>query len=159
MNMRRVGEVANLYIAAEAGSPMERRVEANALAGRGLSEDRYGQGVGSFSPKPGKIRQVSFISREDIARANQRAGTRFTEADTRRNVIVAGLPSLEQLMGKVFVIGSATFEGRDDCAPCPRPSKLSGKEGFVEAFRGFGGLRAAVLESGVFGLGDSIFLA
>ena len=96
------------------------------------------------------------IAEEAIAEANRLAGTDFNFEDTRRNLLVRGIEDLRELIGVVFEIGGVRLLGIEACDPCDRPSKLSGKPGFNEAFQQRGGLRARVLNDGTFGVGDTI---
>ena len=80
---------------------------------------------------------------------------RFLASETRRNIVVAYFP-LNRLVGKEFIIGEALMRGIELCDPCQRPSKLSGKDGFEEAFAGFGGLRAEVIIGGTIKVGDGL---
>jgi MOSC domain-containing protein YiiM len=42
------------------------------------------------------------------------------------------------------------------CDPCDRPSKLSGKGNFRDAFHDRGGLVAEILEGGTIKIGDAV---
>ncbi|HSW98243.1 MAG TPA: MOSC domain-containing protein [Candidatus Saccharimonadales bacterium] len=150
------GLVAAIYIAPAAGAPMEAFAGVEALAGQGLAADRYALGVGAYSQaKGGKIRHVTLIAAEDIDAANAAAGTGFTWEDTRRNLVTEGI-DVNGLVGAQFCIGDVSLRGVELCAPCARPSALSGKKGFRNAFEGGGGLRAEVLASGLIRVGAAI---
>ena len=128
--------------------------EAEAIAGAGIKGDRYCEGIGSFNVKRGGVgvRQVSLMN------ARFFAGTPFEFIDCRRNIITEGV-ELSWLIdkNKEFQIGEAVFRAVKYLDPCPRPSKLSGKPGFKEAFFDCGAIIAEVIKGGRFRVGDSVF--
>lgn len=146
--------VLEIYVSAEKGKPMRKIERALALKGKGIRGDRYGESIGSYSHKDGAPgnRQITLIN------ACMFKGTEFTPADTRRNVVVEGM-ELMTLINKEFVIGGARFRGVKYCTVCTRPSDLSKKPGFREAFEDRGGLVAEVLNDGLFSVGDAVLVA
>lgn len=155
-----VGRVEGLFIAARAGDPMVARTIVLAERGRGLRGDRYALGEGSFSKKQNKVRQISLISAEAIATANEQLEeeNRYTYEQTRRNIITTGinLEAILESQSRILKVGSALLEITDDCAPCYIPDTLAGKTGFKTAFADRGGVRARVLESGLIQVRDEI---
>lgn len=122
---------------------MQRVLEVMALAGQGLEGDRYCNGSGSWNKKTGiGNRQVTLINGRLVA------GTPFSYADTRRNIVTDGV-ELMWLIGREFKIGDAIMHGVKYCDPCNRPSTLSGKKGFESAFHDIGGLVAEIVTSGL----------
>lgn len=149
-----------IYTSPNKGEPMQRQDAVLAIAGVGLEGDRYAKRTGVFSGTnriPDEYRQVSIISRPDIEEANQEllaeGEQAFTEAETRRNLVV-DLPSdyLNSLVGETFFISGVEFEGVEDCTPCERPGVKAGKRGFVEAFENRGGIRARIINGGIISL-------
>ena len=150
------GTLVGIYIAADKGEPMRSIWRVQAIPHVGLEGDRYALGRGAFSKaKPPKPRDVTLIGRETIAAANQAAGTDFTEAETRRNLVTEGV-NLSRLVGRLFNVGDTLMFGVEPCEPCGRPSKLAGKPGFKEAFEDWGGLRAQIIVGGLLMLDDLI---
>ena len=118
-----------------------------AIAGAGLVGDRYKGGSGK--------RGVTLIQAEHlpaIAALAQRPDLR--PALLRRNVVVSGIP-LVALKQRRFRIGTAVFEGTEECDPCSRMEDALGPGGY-NAMRGHGGLCARIVEGGTFGLGDAL---
>jgi hypothetical protein len=154
--MSEIGFVKSIYVAPDAGEPMEFADMVELAARIGIVDDRYGMGKGSFQ-RAGKqkIRHLSLISTEAIEAVNQDRAFPFTEGDTRRNIITAGI-DLNNLVGVEFSIGNIALRGTELCDPCVRPSVLSGNKGFKEAFQNRGGLRAEVLSSGLIVVGDTV---
>ena len=118
-----------------------------AIAGAGLVGDRYKGGSGK--------RGITLIQDEHlpaIAALAQRPD--LTPALLRRNVVVSGIP-LIALKQRRFRIGTAVFEGTEECDPCSRMEDALGPGGY-NAMRGHGGLCARIVEGGTFGLGDAL---
>ena len=118
-----------------------------AIAGAGLVGDRYKGGSGK--------RGITLIQAEHlpaIAALAQRPD--LTPALLRRNVVVSGIP-LIALKQPRFRIGTAVFEGTEECDPCSRMEDALGPGGY-NAMRGHGGLCARIVEGGTFGLGDAL---
>ena len=118
-----------------------------AIAGAGLVGDRYKGGSGK--------RGITLIQAEHlpaIAALAQRPD--LTPALLRRNVVVSGIP-LVALKQRRFRIGTAVFEGTEECDPCSRMEDALGPGGY-NAMRGHGGLCARTVESGTCGLRDAL---
>ena len=118
-----------------------------AIAGAGLVGDRYKSGSGK--------RGITLIQAEHlpaIAALAQRPD--LTPALLRRNVVVSGIP-LVALKQRRFRIGTAVFEGTEECDPCSHMEDALGQGGY-NAMRGHGGLCARIVEGGTFGLGDAL---
>jgi|GEM_PF-268129 len=146
-----------IFTAADKGRPMQESDSIAALAGIGLEGDRYAKKTGAYSGTkriPDTDRQVSLISRAGIHEVNAKliaeGKQTFTEAETRRNIVIEIDPDqLNNLVGKRFKVGDVIMEGVELCTPCSRPSKLSGKPEFEQAFENRGGLRARIITDGV----------
>ncbi len=152
-----MSQVVALYICANKGLPMMEVPSANAIAGKGFEGDRYSIGMGAWSKAREAIRHISLIEIEAIAEANKGLDVPFAPIETRRNIVVSGV-RLNELVGKVFRIGNVEVRGSELCVPCARPSKLSGKPGFAEAFDSRGGLRVEVLSAGFIKQDDPIVI-
>lgn len=151
------GSVLRIFIAREAGLPMEEVQEVEAIRGEGLRGDRYQVEAGTWSRvRAGEaVRHISLIEVEALEAASSELEQPFTPQDTRRNILTRGV-SLNTLVGKEFMLGSVHVRGVELCDPCLRPSKLSGKPGFKEAFTGRGGLRVEILVGSIIRPGDQI---
>lgn len=139
------GFVCSIYVSAIAGEPMSKTPVVLATIGKGLEGDRYASKTGfwqTVSKVRETIRDVSLIRAIDIENSG------FTEAETRRNIVVHTEINLVSLIGKHFSVGEVLFKGVEECTPCKRPSELSGKSGFAQVFKDKGGLRAEVVKSG-----------
>lgn len=137
------GTVVRIFITPRRGEPIREVKIANAVEHRGLVEDRY------FDEKEEVRRNVTLIELEAIQK------TSFLPEETRRNIVVTNFP-LNNLVGKEFFVGNVRMRGVELCDPCKRPSKLSGKLGFKEAFFNCGGLCAEILTTGQINVDDVI---
>ena len=144
------GKVMAICIAPSAGSPMKAVEEVQAIAGIGLSGDRYASGQGSFNKGRVGSRQVTLINGIFFV------GTAFDYLHSRRNIVTVGV-ELMWLVGREFRIGEARFRGIKYCDPCDRPSNLWGvEESFKQSFYDRGGLIAEVIETGDIKVGDLV---
>jgi len=144
------GKVVQIFITPDEGGSMQEVNEVKAIKGRGLKGDRYAGDRSAWSKSGRKVvSQVSLIEQEAIERTNGK----FSAAETRRNIVVSGF-RLNDKVGKLFIVGGSLMKGVELCHPCRRPSKLADKEGFEEAFCGFGGLRAEILLGSIIEVGD-----
>jgi MOSC domain-containing protein YiiM len=125
-----------------------------AMAGRGLTGDRYAEeGVGQKGPaRPDQ--EVTLIEQEAIAAACAEYKLAFSHLDTRRNLLTEGVP-LNHLVGKTFSVGEVLLRGVELCEPCGHLEKLT-CVGIKKALIHRGGLRAQILRSGVLRTGDPI---
>ncbi len=148
------GQVVAIYLASGEGAPMESRDEAEALAGKGLDGDRYAIEAGKYSgTKVGK-RAITLIEREAIAAANDAYGLDLTEQESRRNVVVEGVP-LNHLVGRDFFVGGVRLRGFDLSEPCVYLEELTGKPA-RKALLHRGGLRAEIIDGGAIRVGDLV---
>ena len=148
------GRVVGIYVAPGEGAPMEARAEADALVGKGLDGDRYAIEAGKFSgTKIGK-RAVTLIEREAIAAANDAYDLGMTEQESRRNIVVEGVP-LNHLIGREFLVGEVRLRGFDLSEPCAYLEDLTGKPA-RKALLHRGGLRAEIVEGGPIRVGDTV---
>lgn len=147
------GKLIGIYISTDKGVPMQYKNIIQANAGLGLEGDRYVSDKGAFSKhrEEEAIRHVTLIEAEAVYEANeilgQDKGRPFLYEDTRRNLITRGI-NLNDLIDREFTVGDVRMRGTEICDPCERPSKLSGKKGFKEAFEGRGGIRAEIISGG-----------
>ena len=128
----------------EAVRPVE---EVLAVAGRGLSGDRYGSAGGA--------RQVTLVAAEHLAAIGGFLGRGAVPAEQlRRNLVVAGV-NLLALKRRRFRLGGAVLEWSGECHPCSRMEEVLGPGGY-NATLGHGGITARVVEGGVIRVGDRV---
>ncbi|MEM1125946.1 MAG: MOSC domain-containing protein [Bacteroidota bacterium] len=147
--------VAGLFIAPEAGVPMQAVDAVRAVTGRGLEGDRYFLGIGSFSRWPAPHREVTLIAKEALDTLAAETGTALTPAESRRNILTVGVP-LPALRHRRFQGGEVWVEGMRPCAPSKYLARLTDRPDLVRALTGRGGLRARLLTDGVIRRGDPV---
>ena len=124
-----------------------RRVDVvEAVAGRGLSGDRYALGGGTWARYPDLEKQVTLIDRDDVAAVAAETGSALTPGDTRRNLVTTGV-DLPSLVGSWFTIGDVLLFGMKRCPPCTHLEHLTGVR-LVKAMVHRGGINAAVFAAG-----------
>ena len=150
------GQLAAIFLAPERGAPMQPMALAEALAGSGLRDDRYGPEAAAASKSPANQpkRQVTLIEQEAVEAACREYDLEFTPAVTRRNLVTRGVP-LNHLVGQTFRVGSVLLRGVELCEPCGHLETLT-LPGIRKALVHRGGLRAELLTSGTLRVGDAI---
>jgi len=144
---RRVGSVAAILTAPDAEQPLTRVDRIDAVAGRGLTGDRYHDGRGTFSG-PGRGYQLTLVEAEVLDSVD------LPWEQARRNIVTRGI-ALNALVGERFTIGAVECIGRRLAEPCAHLEKLS-RPWLLRPLVHRGGLRADILEGGTISIGDSV---
>jgi MOSC domain-containing protein YiiM len=147
------GVVEAIYVAERGGGSMRPIGEVTAVEGRGLEEDRYSHGAGTFSDTPGDGRHVTLIEAEAIDDAESDV-LPLADGQHRRNVVTRGV-ALNDLIGHEFSIGDVRLHGTRLCEPCAHLASVTDKT-VLRALAHRGGLRTEVVRGGTFRVGDSI---
>ena len=147
------GAVTQLFIAPAGAEPMEARDEVVAVEGKGLDGDRYAAGIGTFSERPGTGRHVTLIESEAVE-AVVADGIELTTAETRRNVVTAGVP-LNHLVGREFRVGEVVLRGMRLNEPCAVLERRL-RPGVRNAMLHRAGLRAEIVTGGTIRVGDTV---
>jgi hypothetical protein len=140
------GTVAAILLAPDAEAPVASVEAAEAVAGRGLVGDRYGEGRGTFSGPRGY--ELTLVAAEAL----DAAGVSWEQA--RRNVVTRGI-DVNALVGRAFRIGEVACIGRRLAEPCSHLEKLSGA-GIMRPLVHRAGLRADILAGGTISVGDRV---
>src|SRR5215470_789862 len=112
------GRVEFLHLARTAGAPMARLAVAEAVAGVGLSGDRYADGAGYW--RDGRVsRDLTLVEGEVADELPVRPG------ELRRNVTTRGV-RLNELVGRTFWVGGVLCRGTELCEPCLHLEELTG---------------------------------
>jgi MOSC domain-containing protein YiiM len=148
------GQVHALYIVKEAGGTPIPITEAHAVPGRGIEGDRYFSGLGTYSDRPGPLREVTLIELEAIDALERDHGIELAPGASRRNIVTEGV-SLNPLVGCEFSVGNVRLRGVTLSEPCAHLARLT-HPGVIKGLVHRGGLRAQVLTEGIIRVGDSI---
>ncbi|HLZ28423.1 MAG TPA: MOSC domain-containing protein [Chloroflexota bacterium] len=151
-----MGHVEAIHVTASAGAAMQPLREIAAVAGLGLTGDRYFTGRGFYSARPTDpgAREVTFFEAEVLDWLRAEHGIELSAGEHRRNLTTRGV-RLGALLGQQFRVGEVLFEGVKDCPPCDHLEQLVGKP-VLHPLVGRGGLRARVLAGGTIHVGDVI---
>jgi MOSC domain-containing protein YiiM len=153
------GAVEHIHIAPDAGSPMQSLHAVEAVAGVGLTGDRYARQEGFWKGgvrKDGgeESRDVTLIEAEEIERLSRESGIALAPGESRRNLTTRGI-RLNELVGKEFWIGSVLARATELCEPCTHLVALTGKP-ILKPLTHHAGLRADLLSSGSITVGDAV---
>lgn len=148
------GSVASIHIAPKESAPSEPVAEIRAVPGRGLEGDRYYEGLGFYSNKPGGGREVTLIEVETLAALDHELGIKLSPAEARRNIATVGVP-LNHLVDREFWVGEVLMRGVRLCEPCQHLEEVTGKR-VVSGLVHRGGLRAQILSEGKIRVGDLV---
>lgn len=158
-----LGSVEDIFITDCGAAPMRRVTHAEAVAGAGLSDDRYGQRRGTYpntkKSAQGEVadpgRQITLIEAEAIEGARHEYEIELDPIETRRNVLTRGV-ALNHLVGREFRVGDeVVLRGIRLCEPCGHLEKLT-REGVKKSLIHRGGLRAEIVRGGTIRKGDAV---
>lgn len=150
-----VGRIVGIYVAPEAGKPMEERTDVRAIAGTGLEGDRYALGIGTYSKNKHGRRALTLIEREAVEAVRREYDVELHECETRRNLVTEGVP-LNHLVGREFTVGGVRMLGAKLSEPCTYLEQLLDRPGVRKALVHRGGLRAEILTDGLIRVGDLV---
>ncbi len=144
------GTLRGIFIAAAVGAAIEERQEVEAIAGRGLVGDRH------HSAATPSMAGITLFSWEDVQAVNDEYNIPITPNETRRNLLVTGVP-LNTLVGKRFRVGEVVIRGVELCEPCDGLAQGSGYgKPLISAMLHRGGLRGEIIQGGIIRAGDAV---
>jgi MOSC domain-containing protein YiiM len=149
--------VISILTAPTKGEPMVPSESIEAVTGKGLAGDRYALGTGVYSGDPAWDAEVTLIQQEAIDSINAEHDAAFTPEMLRRNLVTRNI-DIQELYGREFKIGSATFRGVKDWPPCSYIAKLNNSAELPKYFARCAGIGAIVVTSGTIRAGDEIEL-
>lgn len=116
--------------------------QVNCVANRGIEGDRF------FDYKENYKGQITFFDEAVYRRLCRELNVSDKTPEVfRRNVVIGGV-DLNQLVGKEFTLQGVRFRGMVECKPCYWMDGAFAA-GAEEKLKGFGGLRAQILNTGV----------
>ena len=140
-----MAELAAIWLKRARRGPMDRKVEATAIPGRGL-EGNANQG--------GK-RQVTLLDAAAWARAEAELGAAVDPSTRRANLLVSGL-ELSESRGRVLRVGACRILVNGETRPCRRMDEAyPGLEAALEP-EWRAGIYGEVLIGGSIALGDPV---
>lgn len=134
---------------------MKERSTVEAVAGRGLVDDRYYSDTGFYSYHTGPIREISLIEEETLAALERDHALSLAPGITRRNLVTSGI-SLNHLVDREFMVGQVRLRGVKLCEPCHHLVELTGNSSLLGTLIHRGGLHAQILSDGPISVGDRV---
>ncbi|MFQ5754463.1 MAG: MOSC domain-containing protein [Acidiferrobacterales bacterium] len=150
------GTVIGIYTALTREAALDYRDEVRAVPRKGLVDDRYHDGSGTYSNDPDPDRELTLIELEKLEALKIDFDVEFSGAEARRNILTRDV-SLNELTGVEFYIGEVKVRGIRLCEPCAHLERLTGKK-VVKGLVHKGGLRAQILTEGIIHVGDRIVI-
>lgn len=144
------GTVEAIYITEKKKGTMLSVPSAQAVAGHGLTGDRYWDGGGKPSPDT----EITLIEAEAIEAVSRAEGIPFDSSESRRNLVTRGV-ALNHLVDRRFRVGKLTLRGIRLCEPCVHLENMT-RPGVRLALLHRGGLRAQIVEGGEVHVGDAV---
>jgi MOSC domain-containing protein YiiM len=125
-----------------------------AIAGVGLTGDRYAIPIDEQDLADDEVREVTLVEAEQIEWLAAETGIRLSPGSTRRNLTTRGV-RLNDLVGRTFRVGSVRIQGVELCEPCAHMQQLVGQP-VLRPLVHRAGLRARLLDDGELRVGDPI---
>ncbi len=147
----KTGRVARIFIGPEESGPIQEIEEVEAVAGKGLSGDRY---FDDDNEPHDPTLEVTLFSTEGLEAGRMESGLDIVAEEMRRNLMTEGV-TLSDLLGRPFSAGEVVFEGLKDNPPCAHLQRLAGKP-LLKPMIEHGGIRARIVKGGTIRAGDEI---
>ena len=148
------GTLEAIHLADREGGPMRAVDAVEAVAGVGLTGDRYAIPIDEQDPSDDEVREVTLVEAEQIEWLAGETGIRLSPGSTRRNLTTRGV-RLNDLVGRTFRVGSVRIQGVELCEPCAHMQELVGQP-VLRPLVHRAGLRARLLTDGELRVGDPI---
>jgi MOSC domain-containing protein YiiM len=143
-----MSEVFGITVCSDFGKDMIQLDSVEAIAGKGIVEDRYFK-------KNENTSNITLIEKENIDLFNKNSSRSIPYQKFRRNIITKGI-RLNSLVGREIFIGSVKIKVHELCQPCLKLQKLLGQNNFVKDMTHKSGIRCEILIGGKIGKGNKI---
>ncbi len=147
------GKVVGIYIAAHRGEPTEWVEQVRVIPGKGIEGDRYFRSHDTPDANPRTGREITLVEMEAIE-AMCRDGIQISPDQTRRNIVTRGI-SLNDLVGREFIVGEIRLRGVRLCEPCEYLASRTDPR-ILQSMSHQGGLRADIVSAGHIHFNDLI---
>lgn len=134
-----------IFIGPGRGQPMQRVTEVEAVAGQGLTGDRYALGTGYYSGRYDC--EVTLIETEALDAITWAGGPQVQQGEHRRNLVTRGL-NLRSLEGQRLRIGPVLLEYHRPRPPCDYLQRIT-EPGMTQALGRGAGIGMRILEGGL----------
>ncbi len=127
------------------------------VVGKGIEGDRH------FGKRKVPGENLTLVEAEELEAFAQEQGVPVDLSGSRRNIVTRGV-RLNDLVGREFRLGTALLRGVELCEPCSVMGRLYALPDWpgprtVRQMLHRAGLRADVLQTGVFKVGDALLPA
>jgi len=143
-----MSEVFGITVCSDFGKDMIQLDSVEAIAGKGIVEDRYFK-------KNKNTSNITLIEKENIDLFNKNSSCSISYQKFRRNIITKGI-RLNSLVGREIFIGSVKIKVHELCQPCLKLQKLLGQNNFVKDMTHKSGIRCEILVGGKIVKGNKI---
>src|SRR5437660_113154 len=110
------GRLLAIFTASKKRDDLHPVEEIEAVAGRGLLDDRYcRRGEPNANGDPGQ--EITLIESEALDHLKREHGIALAPSQARRNLLTRGV-ALNDLVGKEFTVGEVLLRGIRLCHPC-----------------------------------------
>ena len=144
-----MSEVFEICIADKSGNKMIKVTSVQAVAEKGIINDRY------FNENNDVDVQITLIESENIDYYNSVSGSNISYINFRRNIITKGI-KLNELVGKELLIGAVRIKVHRLCNPCRYLQEKLKQKNFIKKLVNKSGLRCEILTSGKISINDEI---
>ena len=144
-----MSEVFEICIADKSGNKMIKVTSVQAVAEKGIINDRY------FNENNDVDVQITLIESENIDYYNSVSGSNIPYINFRRNIITKGI-KLNELVGKELLIGAVRIKVHRLCNPCRYLQEKLKQKNFIKKLVNKSGLRCEILTSGKISINDEI---
>ncbi len=144
-----MSNIFQIGIAKTKHNPIQMVDSIEVVEGKGIKGDR------KFRDNNSKDEQLTIIESENIDYYNKKYNTSFSYLEFRRNLITKNI-QLNELVGKILLIGNVKVNTIDLCRPCKELEKKLGAKNYLKEFLRRGGIRCEILKSGFIKVGDKI---
>ena len=144
-----MSKIIEIGITGGSNKEIEKVKSIEVVSGKGIKGDRY------FHDFNEEKNQLTLIESENIDNYNNTFKTNFNYLEFRRNLITKNI-QLNDLVGKILMIGEVKIKAHDLCRPCKTLQEKLGKDNIIKEFLRKGGLRCEILNSGNIKIGDNI---
>jgi MOSC domain-containing protein YiiM len=149
--------IERIFVAATARAPQIDVPSVRVVVGKGIEGDRH------FGKRKVPGENLTLVEAEELEAFAQEQGVPVDLSGSRRNIVTRGV-RLNDLVGREFRLGTALLRGVELCEPCSVMGRLYALPEWpgsrtVRQMLHRAGLRADVLQTGVFKVGDALLPA
>jgi MOSC domain-containing protein YiiM len=149
--------IERIFVATAPRAPQIEVPSVRVVVGKGIEGDRH------FGKRKVPGENLTLVEAEELEAFAQEQGVPVDLSGSRRNIVTRGV-RLNDLVGREFRLGTALLRGVELCEPCSVMGRLYALPDWpgprtVRQMLHRAGLRADVMQTGVFKVGDALLPA